>query len=72
MNPTTAHSSEVVGQLVLIETDPIRQRVKHAIAGFLAGYSGTAYDEQGSPLAGWFTAQPLFDAILTTQPDLTN
>ena len=37
MNPTTVHSSEVVGQLVLIETDPIRQRVKHAIAGFLAG-----------------------------------
>jgi hypothetical protein len=41
MNPTTAHSSEVLGQLVLIDVDPIRQRVKHAIAGFLAGYSGT-------------------------------
>ena len=41
MNATTIHSSEIVGQLVLIEADPIRQRVKHAIAGFLAGYCGT-------------------------------
>ena len=36
MNPTTTHSSETVGQLVLIEADPIRERVRHAIAGFLA------------------------------------
>jgi hypothetical protein len=44
MNPITVHSSEVVGQLVLIEVDPIRQRVRHAIAGFLAGYSGTTLE----------------------------
>jgi hypothetical protein len=40
----TIHSSEVVGQLVLIEADPMRQRVKHGIAGFLAGYSGTTLE----------------------------
>jgi ribulose-5-phosphate 4-epimerase/fuculose-1-phosphate aldolase len=28
------------------------------------------HGEQGSPLAGWFTAQPLFDAVLADQPDL--
>lgn len=44
MNPTTTHSSEVVGQLVLIENDPIRARVKHASTGFLAGYSGTTLE----------------------------
>lgn len=52
MNPTTAHSSEVVGQLVLIETDPIRQRVRHAIAGFLAGYSGTTLETYRLDLRG--------------------
>ena len=55
MNPTTTHSSEVVGQLVLIETDPIRQRVKHAIAGFLAGYSGTTLEAYRLDLRGWIT-----------------
>ena len=55
MNPTTVHSSEVVGQLVLIETDPIRQRVKHAIAGFLAGYSGTTLEAYRLDLRGWIT-----------------
>ncbi len=34
---TATHSSETVGQLVLVDADPIRQRVKQAIAGFLAG-----------------------------------
>lgn len=29
-----------------------------------------ARGEQGSPIAGWFTAQPLFDAIVDEQPDL--
>ena len=53
MNPTTTHSSEVVGQLVLIETDPIRQRVKHAIAEFLAGYSGTTLEAYRLDLRGW-------------------
>ncbi len=53
MNATTIHSSEVVGQLVLIETDPIRQRVKHAIAGFLAGYSGTTLEAYRLDLRGW-------------------
>ncbi len=42
MNPTTTHSSEVVGQLVLIETDPIRERVRHALAGFLAAVAPCA------------------------------
>ena len=55
MNPTTTHSSEVVGQLVLIETDPIRARVKHAIAGFLAGYSGTTLEAYRLDLRGWIT-----------------
>ena len=55
MNATTIHSSEVVGQLVLIETDPIRQRVKHAIAGFLAGYSGTTLEAYRLDLRGWIT-----------------
>ena len=55
MNPTTVHSSEVVGQLVLIEADPIRQRVKHAIAGFLAGYSGTTLEAYRLDLRGWIT-----------------
>ena len=44
MNPTTTHSGELVGQLVSTKTDPIRARVKHAIAGFLAGYSGTTLE----------------------------
>lgn len=48
--------AEAAGTPILIEPDAARQ----------------AYDEQGSPLAGWFTAQPLFDTILATQPDLTN
>jgi ribulose-5-phosphate 4-epimerase/fuculose-1-phosphate aldolase len=26
--------------------------------------------EQGSPVAGWFSAQPLFDAVVADQPDL--
>jgi ribulose-5-phosphate 4-epimerase/fuculose-1-phosphate aldolase len=29
-----------------------------------------AHQEQGSPLAGWFTALPLFEMILEDQPDL--
>ncbi|HKH24854.1 MAG TPA: class II aldolase/adducin family protein [Acidimicrobiales bacterium] len=29
-----------------------------------------AHAEQGSPVAGWFTAQPLFDAVLADEPDL--
>ena len=55
MNATTIHSSEVVGQLVLIETDPIRQRVKHAIAGFLAGYSSATLEAYRLDLRGWIT-----------------
>ena len=41
MNHTAISSSESLGQLALTETDPIRQRVKHVIAGFLAGHPGT-------------------------------
>ena len=55
MNPTTAHSSGVVGQLVLIEADPIRERVRHAIAGFLAGYSGTTLEAYRLDLRGWIS-----------------
>ena len=29
-----------------------------------------AHSEQGSPIAGWFTAQPLFEMILEDEPDL--
>ncbi|MGO9872194.1 MAG: class II aldolase/adducin family protein [Acidimicrobiia bacterium] len=29
-----------------------------------------AYTEQGTPLAGWFTALPLFEAVITNHPDL--
>lgn len=29
-----------------------------------------AHREQGTPLAGWFTAQPLFESIIADQPDL--
>ena len=55
MNHTTAHSSEVVGQLVLIEADPIRERVRHAIAGFLAGYSGTTLEAYRLDVRGWIS-----------------
>ena len=65
MNPTTTHSSEVVGQLVLIETDPIRARVKHAIAGFLAGYSGTTLEAYRLDLRGWIT---WLDAAWSARP----
>ncbi len=53
MNPTTTYSGEVVGQLVLIEADPIRQRIMHAVAGFLAGYSGTTLEAYRLDLRGW-------------------
>ena len=55
MNPTTTHSSETVGQLVLIEADPIREGVRHAIAGFLAGYSGTTLEAYRLDLRGWIS-----------------
>jgi ribulose-5-phosphate 4-epimerase/fuculose-1-phosphate aldolase len=29
-----------------------------------------AHREQGTPIAGWFTAQPLFDAVVADEPDL--
>jgi hypothetical protein len=29
-----------------------------------------AYAEQGTPIAGWFTAQPLFEGVLADEPDL--
>ena len=53
MNPTTTQSSEAVGQLVLIESDPIRERVRHAIAGFLAGYSSATLEAYRLDLRGW-------------------
>ena len=36
MNPTTVHSSEVVGQLVLIEAD---RHATHIVSTFVAGAS---------------------------------
>lgn len=50
---TTTHSSDTVGQLVLVDVDPIRQRVKQAIAGFLAGYSGTTLEAYRLDLRQW-------------------
>jgi len=55
MNPITSNSSEVIGQLVLIDNDPIRARVKHAIAGFLAEYSGTTLEAYRLDLRGWIS-----------------
>ena len=46
--------AEAAGEPVLIDDDAARQ----------------ARSEQGTPIAGWFTAQPLFDAILADEPDL--
>ena len=40
---------------MLIETDPIRHVVKHAIAGFLAGYSGATLEAYRLDLRGWIT-----------------
>jgi ribulose-5-phosphate 4-epimerase/fuculose-1-phosphate aldolase len=46
--------AEAAGTPVLIEAEAARQ----------------VYGEQGSPIAGWFTAQPLFEAVIADQPDL--
>jgi ribulose-5-phosphate 4-epimerase/fuculose-1-phosphate aldolase len=46
--------AEAAGTPVLIGDDGARRA--HAV--------------QGSPLAGWFTAQPLFEAVLEDEPDL--
>ena len=50
---TITHFSEVVGQLVLVDVDPTRQRVKQAIGGFLAGYSGTTLEAYRLDLRQW-------------------
>jgi ribulose-5-phosphate 4-epimerase/fuculose-1-phosphate aldolase len=34
------------------------------------GAARQAHQEQGTPIAGWFTAQPLFEAVIADQPDL--
>ena len=34
---------------------PIRQRVRHAIAGFLAGYAGTTLEAYRLDLRGWIS-----------------
>jgi len=39
----------------------------HSIAPDLAR---TIHDQVGSPIAGWYSAQPMFDWIIATQPDL--
>jgi ribulose-5-phosphate 4-epimerase/fuculose-1-phosphate aldolase len=46
--------AEAAGTPVLIDDAPARR----------------AYAEQGTPIAGWFTAQPLFEAVLEDEPGL--
>ena len=50
---TAPHSSDTVGQLVVVEGDPLRQRVNEAIAGFLAGYSGATLEAYRLDLRQW-------------------
>ncbi len=50
---STSHRSETVGQLVLVDVDPIRQQVNRAIAGFLAGYSGATLEACRPDLRQW-------------------
>jgi len=52
---TASHRSETVGQLVLIDVDPTRRQVNRAIAGFLAGYTGTTLDAYRLDLRQWPT-----------------
>lgn len=52
---TTSHRNDIVGQLVLVDVDPIRQPVNRAIAGFLAGYSGTTLEAYRLDLRQWVT-----------------
>ena len=43
-----------VGQVVVVDcTDPIRGQVKRALAGFLAGYSGTTVEAYRLDLRQW-------------------
>ena len=55
MHTTTSHRSETVGQLVLVDADPARRRVNRAIAGFLAGYTGTTLEAYRLDLRQWAT-----------------
>ncbi len=47
------HSSDTVGQLVLVDANPLRQQTKKAIAGFLAGYSGETLEGYQTDLRQW-------------------
>ncbi|MEM9200913.1 MAG: tyrosine-type recombinase/integrase [Actinomycetota bacterium] len=55
MHTTATHRSETVGQLVLVDADPTRRRVNRAIAGFLAGYTGTTLEAYRLDLRQWAT-----------------
>ena len=55
MHTTASHRSETVGQLVLVDVDPTRRRVNRAIAGFLAGYTGTTREASRLDLRQWAT-----------------
>ena len=55
MHTTASHRSETVGQLVLVDVDPTRRRVNRAIAGFLAGYTGTTLEAYRLDLRQWAT-----------------
>jgi site-specific recombinase XerD len=55
MHTTTSHRSETVGQLVLVDVDPTRRQVNRAIAGFLAGYTGTTLEAYRLDLRQWAT-----------------
>lgn len=49
----SSHRSETVGELVVVDVDPTRQRINQAIAGFLAGYSGATLEAYRLDLRQW-------------------
>lgn len=53
MQETTSQVSAIAGQLVLVDVDPMQGEVKKAIAGFLAGYSGTTLVAYRLDLKQW-------------------
>ena len=50
----TNTTTDTIGQVALLEcADPIRDQVKRAFAGFLAGYSGTTVETYRLDLRQW-------------------
>ena len=67
MIDTTVFEADSFGQLVVVEADPVRQEVKRAVAGFLAGHSGqtmTSYRIDLNKFIGWLDTAgvAVFDA----------